>query len=121
MTAPLKHSDPITVDVALGDRAYDIVIGRDVLPSLGARIAALRPRIDQWYIAPLPGPRGATAARVATALRQAGVGASSIHAFDDIARAFAAARGAASETDRIAAFGSFLTVAGALIAARERQ
>ena len=43
MTAPLKHSAPITVDVALGDRAYDIVIGRDVLPSLGARVAALRP------------------------------------------------------------------------------
>ena len=43
MTAPLKHSDPITVDVALGERAYDIVIGRDVLPSLGKRIAALRP------------------------------------------------------------------------------
>src|SRR5882757_8972432 len=41
MTAPLKHSDPITVDVALGDRAYDIVIGRDVLQSLGTRIAAL--------------------------------------------------------------------------------
>ena len=45
MTAPLKHSDPITVDVALGDRAYDIVIGRDVLPSLGSRIAALRPGV----------------------------------------------------------------------------
>jgi len=43
MTVPLKHSDPITVDVALGDRAYDIVIGRDVLSSLGSRIAALRP------------------------------------------------------------------------------
>ena len=43
MTAPLKHSDSITVDVALGERAYDIVIGRDVLQSLGARIAALRP------------------------------------------------------------------------------
>src|SRR4030088_701564 len=43
MTAPLKHSDPITVDVALGERAYDIVIGRDVLQSLGARVAALRP------------------------------------------------------------------------------
>src|SRR6266852_6100758 len=43
MTAPLKHSDPITVEVALGERAYDIVIGRDVLQSLGARIAALRP------------------------------------------------------------------------------
>jgi 3-dehydroquinate synthase len=45
MTAPLKHSDPATVDVALGDRAYDIVIGREVLPSLGARIAALRPGV----------------------------------------------------------------------------
>src|ERR1700692_2992273 len=43
MTAPLKHSDPITVDVALGERAYDIIIGRDVLPSLGGRVAALRP------------------------------------------------------------------------------
>jgi 3-dehydroquinate synthase len=43
MTAPLKHSDAITVDVALGDRAYDIVIGRDLLDSLGARVAALRP------------------------------------------------------------------------------
>src|ERR1700737_3696587 len=45
MTAPLKPSDSVTVDVALGDRAYDIVIGRDVLPSLGARIAALRPGV----------------------------------------------------------------------------
>src|SRR5512142_3294941 len=43
MTAPIRHSDPITVDVALGDRAYDIVIGRDVLQSLGRRVAALRP------------------------------------------------------------------------------
>src|SRR6266700_3741322 len=43
MTAPLKHSDSITVDVALGERAYDIVIGRDVLASLGARVADLRP------------------------------------------------------------------------------
>jgi 3-dehydroquinate synthase len=44
MTAPLKHQDTV-VDVALGDRAYDIVIGRDVLASLGARIAALRPGV----------------------------------------------------------------------------
>src|ERR1700744_710451 len=43
MTAPLKPSAFTTVDVALGERAYDIVIGRDVLPSLGARIASLRP------------------------------------------------------------------------------
>ncbi len=43
MTAPLKHSDPVIVDVALAERAYDIVIGRDVLGSLGSRIASLRP------------------------------------------------------------------------------
>lgn len=42
MTAPLKHSDPVNVDVALGDRAYDIVIGRGVLASLGERVARLR-------------------------------------------------------------------------------
>ena len=45
MTAPLKHPDPVTVEVALGMRAYDIVIGRDVLQSLGARVAALRPGV----------------------------------------------------------------------------
>jgi 3-dehydroquinate synthase len=43
MTAPLKNSGPITVDVALGERAYDIVIGRDAIGSLGGRIKALRP------------------------------------------------------------------------------
>lgn len=43
MTAPIKSSDPIVVDVALGDRSYDIVIGRNVLSSLGRRIAELRP------------------------------------------------------------------------------
>src|SRR4051794_39461767 len=43
MTAPLKSSDPITLNVALGERAYDIVIGRGVLAQLGSRVAALRP------------------------------------------------------------------------------
>jgi 3-dehydroquinate synthase len=45
MTAPLKHPEPIIVDVALGERTYDIIIGRDVLGSLGARIASLRPGV----------------------------------------------------------------------------
>jgi 3-dehydroquinate synthase len=45
MTAPLKHSDVTVVDVGLGERAYEIIIGRDVLASLGARIAALRPGV----------------------------------------------------------------------------
>jgi 3-dehydroquinate synthase len=42
MTAPLRN-DPAIVGVALGARSYDIVIGRGVIASLGARIEALRP------------------------------------------------------------------------------
>src|ERR1700761_3020867 len=45
MTAPLRPGEPITVEVGLGDRSYGIVIGRDLLGSLGARIAALRPGV----------------------------------------------------------------------------
>jgi 3-dehydroquinate synthase len=43
MTAPLRAGDPTIVNVALGARSYDIAIGRGLLASLGARIAALRP------------------------------------------------------------------------------
>jgi 3-dehydroquinate synthase len=42
VTAPLRHAEPIVVQVALGERAYDIVIGRGLLASLGTRIKALR-------------------------------------------------------------------------------
>jgi 3-dehydroquinate synthase len=44
MTAPVRVSEPIVVDVALRERSYSIVIGRGQLTSLGQRIAALRPR-----------------------------------------------------------------------------
>jgi len=40
--APLRTNEPIVVPVALGARAYDIVIGRGLLASLGTRIKALR-------------------------------------------------------------------------------
>ena len=36
-------AEPVTVPVNLGERSYDIVIGRDVLTSAGARISALMP------------------------------------------------------------------------------
>ena len=42
MTAPLRASEPIIVPVALGARAYEIVIGRGQLATLGARIKVLR-------------------------------------------------------------------------------
>jgi 3-dehydroquinate synthase len=43
MTAPLRSKDPITVNVALGERSYEIGIGRGQLATLGERIAKLRP------------------------------------------------------------------------------
>lgn len=43
MTAPLRANDPVTVRVALGARAYDIVIGRGLIASLGRRLQALKP------------------------------------------------------------------------------
>jgi 3-dehydroquinate synthase len=43
MTAPVRLAEPTTVRVALAERSYDIVIGRNLLPQLGSSIAALRP------------------------------------------------------------------------------
>jgi 3-dehydroquinate synthase len=43
MTVALRTNEPIVVDVGLGERAYDIVIGRNLLASLGPRMKALRP------------------------------------------------------------------------------
>ncbi len=47
MTAPsaatTHKGDAIEVNVGLGDRAYDVVIGRGLLASLGERVARLRP------------------------------------------------------------------------------
>ena len=83
-------------------------------------IVALRSRIDLWHVATLPGPRGASAAELARRLREAGVADTAVRSYDSIAQAFAAARSEAQETDRIAAFGSFLTVAAALDVVRTR-
>jgi dihydrofolate synthase / folylpolyglutamate synthase len=77
-------------------------------------IAALLPRIDCWYVADLPPPRGAAALDLRTRLERAGVAASSIRTFADPASAYRASREAVAEADRIVVFGSFLTVAAAL-------
>jgi 3-dehydroquinate synthase len=45
MTAALRSGEPVTVNVPLGERGYDIVIGRGLLASLGKRLAALRPNV----------------------------------------------------------------------------
>jgi dihydrofolate synthase/folylpolyglutamate synthase len=73
----------------------------------------LKPHVDRWHLAPLPGPRGVDVSRLASALDQAEV-------FDEVRQhaslrdALIAARDDAQADDRILVFGSFLTVAAAL-------
>ena len=43
MTAAVPASAPMSATVGLGDRAYDIVIGRGQLGSIGRRVAELKP------------------------------------------------------------------------------
>ncbi|KGD92923.1 folylpolyglutamate synthase [Achromobacter sp. RTa] len=87
---------------------------------LAGVVAKLGTRIDYWYCAGLPGPRGTSgedlAGRVAAALPPEPAGGESpgITAYADPAQAFAAARERAGENDRIVVFGSFLTVASVL-------
>lgn len=87
---------------------------------LAGVVAKLGTRIDYWYCAGLPGPRGTSgedlAGRVAAALPPVPAGGESpgITAYADPAQAFAAARERAGENDRIVVFGSFLTVASVL-------
>ena len=43
MTAPQRTDEPIVVPVALGERAYEIVIGRGLIAKLGEAVKVLRP------------------------------------------------------------------------------
>jgi dihydrofolate synthase/folylpolyglutamate synthase len=63
----------------------------------------LAPRVAQWHLASLPGPRGAAADELAPHVKNFKLHASP-------AAAFSAARDAAGENDKIVVFGSFLTV-----------
>jgi dihydrofolate synthase/folylpolyglutamate synthase len=73
---------------------------------IGAVVRELAPHITRWHLASLPGARGATADQVASHLAD-----SPVHKYASPAQAFAAARAAAREGDKIVVFGSFLTVA----------
>jgi dihydrofolate synthase/folylpolyglutamate synthase len=81
-------------------------------------IATMTPRVERWYVATLPGPRGASEDVLRKKLVKAGVASRAIRSFADVAAAYAAAKGAVGEADRIVVFGSFLTVAAALAAGR---
>jgi dihydrofolate synthase/folylpolyglutamate synthase len=88
-------------------------------------IARMKDRVDHWCVTDLPSPRAATSDQIRQRLIEAGVpegdnqGAeASVKTFASPAEAFANALKRAGENDRIAVFGSFLTVAGVMIARR---
>ena len=75
-------------------------------------VAALKPAVDHWFIAPLGGSRGADAATLRQVLEAHAV--TSITACADVAAAYSQACDMAAENDRIAVFGSFYTVASVM-------
>ncbi len=86
-------------------------------------LAQLKGRIDHWCLTDLPPPRGATAEAIRALLLQSGVtpgigsdAESTITCFESPEKAFLNAISRAGENDRIAVFGSFLTVAGVMAA-----
>ena len=94
------------------DRTY-AVVGMLSDKDIAGALAPLRDRVDYWYLATLSGPRGTPAETLAGIVRASGLGGE-ILCHDTPAAAMQAARGRAGESDRILAFGSFYTVAGAL-------
>jgi dihydrofolate synthase/folylpolyglutamate synthase len=83
-------------------------------------IAAVETHIDVWLVAGIDAPRGATAEALASILLECNV-QGEIKTFANPTAAFAHACNVATENDRIAAFGSFYTVAEVLQAQRLRR
>ena len=73
-------------------------------------VRALKDQIDVWLVAGIDAPRGTTGAELAQVLHDEGV-KGVVLTFDTITDALQHACNAASENDRITAFGSFYTVA----------
>jgi dihydrofolate synthase/folylpolyglutamate synthase len=72
-------------------------------------VTALKSQVDVWLLAGLDVPRGATVEGLAKVLQTAAV--NEIHCFASISDALHHAYNQAGDNDRIAAFGSFYTVA----------
>ena len=113
MTAALRPSEPTTVNVALGNRAYDIVIGRGVAASLGLRIAALKPgarlaivtdeNVARAHLDSLEAQLSAAGMTVARIVVPPGEGSKSFASFERVCDALIAAK--IERNDLIVAFG----------------
>jgi dihydrofolate synthase/folylpolyglutamate synthase len=75
--------------------------------------AAMLSAVDRWFVCSLSGPRGASAEQLRAAIVRLRADAE-IESCADPAAAFARAREAARDDDRILVFGSFYTVGGVM-------
>ncbi len=94
------------------DRTH-AVVGMLADKDIAGALTPLKGKVDAWYLSTLGGPRGTTAETLAGIVAAAGLGGE-VTCHDSPQAALQAARGRAGESDRILAFGSFYTVAGAL-------
>jgi len=106
MTAPVRtiesKAEPVTVRVALGERAYDIAIGRGQLASLGRRIAALKPgakaaivtdtNVERLLLAPTRAALAEAGVAATHISVSPGEGSKSIAMFERVCEALLAAR-----------------------------
>ena len=90
------------------------VLGMMADKDLAGVLKPLVKQIAQWYLTPVDSPRSASPAQLQEILLGLGVKPTQIESFENPAAAYAAARKTATESDRIVAFGSFLTVADVL-------
>ncbi|MBP3221589.1 MAG: bifunctional tetrahydrofolate synthase/dihydrofolate synthase [Neisseriaceae bacterium] len=79
-------------------------------------IDIVKQEFDEWYIAPLHLPRGRTAENIQAALTDCHIKENTITVFDSVKQAWETALTNADENDRIIVFGSFHTVAEAMVA-----
>lgn len=100
------------------DRTH-AVVGMLNDKDIAAALLPLKDKVDCWHLATLEGLRGTPAETLASLIAAAQLGGEVIcHASPQLA--MQSARGQAAEGDRILAFGSFYTVAGALETLRKK-
>ena len=100
------------------DRTH-AVVGMLNDKDIAGALLPLKGKIDVWHLATLDGLRGTSAALLAQIVSDNRLGGEIVE-YPTPQVAMQAAKGAAAESDRIAVFGSFHTVAGALEALRKK-
>jgi dihydrofolate synthase/folylpolyglutamate synthase len=95
------------------------VVGMLADKDIAGTLAPLAGKVDLWLLADLDVPRGARADLLAAAVAEGKLGGV-VECFSSPTAAYESAAKRAGENDRIAAFGSFHTVAAVLATARKR-